>query len=57
MGRDRCVLSWAMFGISMAWLGTILIYIAAILTVYSMIVYLKAAGPYLNSEPTTKQDK
>ena len=45
------------FGISMAWLGTILIYIAAILTVYSMIVYLKAAGPYLNSEPTTKQDK
>lgn len=44
------------FGISMAWLGTILIYIAAILTVYSMIVYLRAAGPYLSSEPKTKQD-
>ena len=45
------------FGISMAWLGTILIYVAAILTVYSMIVYLRAAGPYLSSEPNTKQDK
>ena len=44
------------FGISMAWLGTILIYVAAILTVYSMIVYLRAAGPYLSSEPKTKQD-
>ena len=44
------------FGISMAWLGTILIYVAAVLTVYSMIVYLKAAGPYLSSEPTTRQD-
>ncbi len=44
------------FGISMAWLGTILIYVAAILTVYSMIVYLRAASPYLSSEPKTKQD-
>ena len=47
----------SIFGISMAWLGTILIYVAAILTIYSMIVYLRAAGPYLSSEPTTKQDK
>ena len=45
------------FGISMAWLGTILIYVAAILTVYSMIVYLRAAVPYLSSEPNNKQDK
>ena len=45
------------FGISMAWLGTIWIYVAAILTVYSMIVYLRAAGPYLSSEPNTKLDK
>ena len=38
-------------GISMAWLGTILIYVAAILTIYSMVVYMRAAGPYLNSDP------
>lgn len=46
------LLYWENFlGISMAWLGTILIYVAAILTIYSMVVYMRAAGPYLNSEP------
>ncbi len=36
--------------IDVAWLGTVLIYVAAVLTVYSMLVYLKAARPYLSSE-------
>lgn len=31
--------------------GTILIYVAALLTVYSMFVYLKAAAPFLSNEP------
>ncbi len=45
------LLFWEPFmGISMAWLGTILIYVAAILTIYSMVVYMRAAGPYLNSQ-------
>lgn len=34
--------------------GTILIYIAAILTIYSMFVYLKAAAPFFSSEPKQK---
>ncbi|HIU84038.1 MAG TPA: CDP-diacylglycerol--glycerol-3-phosphate 3-phosphatidyltransferase [Candidatus Aphodousia gallistercoris] len=42
-------------GISMYWLGTILIYVAAFLTIYSMIVYLRAAGPYLSSDTPVKQ--
>ena len=41
-------------GISMYWLGTILIYVAAFLTSYSMIVYLRAAGPYLSSDTPVK---
>ena len=41
-------------GISMFWLGTILIYVAAFLTIYSMIVYLRAAGPYLSSDTPVK---
>ena len=41
-------------GISMYWLGTILIYVAAFLTIYSMIVYLRAAGPYLSSDTPVK---
>ena len=41
-------------GISMFWLGTILIYVAAFLTIYSMIVYLRAAGPYLYSDTPVK---
>ena len=45
------LLFWEPFmGISMAWLGTILIYVAAILTIYSMVVYMRAAGPYLSSD-------
>ncbi|MEF9942660.1 MAG: CDP-diacylglycerol--glycerol-3-phosphate 3-phosphatidyltransferase [Burkholderiaceae bacterium] len=40
-----------LFGvINVAWLGTVLVYVAAVLTVYSMLVYLKAARPYLSSE-------
>lgn len=40
-----------LFGwIDVALLGTVLIYVAAVLTVYSMLVYLKAARPYLGSE-------
>lgn len=31
--------------------GTILIYVAAVLTIYSMCVYLKAAAPFLSNEP------
>lgn len=34
--------------------GMILIYIAAILTIYSMFVYLKAAAPFFSSEPKQK---
>ena len=34
--------------------GTIQIYIAAILTIYSMFVYLKAAAPFFSSEPKQK---
>ena len=41
-------------GISMYWLGTLLIYVAAFLTIYSMIVYLRAAGPYLSSDTPVK---
>lgn len=39
-----------LFGLNIALIGTILIYIAAILTVYSMFVYLKAASPYFSTE-------
>lgn len=40
-----------LFGvIDVALLGTVLIVVAAVLTVYSMLVYLKAAWPYLRAE-------
>jgi cardiolipin synthase len=29
-------------------IGTVLIYVAAVLTVYSMLIYLKLAWPHLN---------
>ncbi len=49
------LLFWEPFlGINMAWLGTILIYVAAILTIYSMVVYLRAAGPYLSEDAPVK---
>ena len=35
------------FGLPIAWIGTVLIYIAAILTIYSMCVYMSAAWPHL----------
>lgn len=37
-----------LFGIDFLFIGKILIYIAAVLTVYSMCVYMKAAAPYFN---------
>ena len=40
-----------LWGIDMRMLGTILIYIAALLTLYSMFVYLKAAAPYFDNNP------
>ncbi len=36
------------FGIDVGFIGTILIWIAAILTIYSMYVYMRAAGPYFD---------
>ncbi len=36
-------------GINLFLVGTILIYIAAFLTLYSMLVYLKAAAPYFDT--------
>lgn len=36
------------FGIDVGFIGTILIWIAAILTIYSMYVYMCAAGPYFD---------
>lgn len=38
-------------GINIYFTGTVLIYIAALLTVYSMFVYLKAAAPFLSNKP------
>lgn len=40
-----------LLGIDMALVGTVLIYVAALLTLYSMFVYLKAAAPYFDKEP------
>ncbi len=37
------------FGLNLYVIGTVLIYIAALLTLYSMFVYLRAAAPYLDS--------
>ena len=38
------------FGLPIAWIGTVLIYIAAILTIYSMCVYMSAAWPHLQQQ-------
>ena len=32
-------------------IGTLLIYVAAVLTVYSMLIYLRLAWPHLNDRP------
>lgn len=40
-----------LFGLNIQLIGTILIYIAAILTLYSMFVYLRAAAPYFDKDP------
>ncbi|MCF0254286.1 MAG: CDP-diacylglycerol--glycerol-3-phosphate 3-phosphatidyltransferase [Duodenibacillus sp.] len=45
------LLYWdTLLGIDMKLLGTVLIYIAAALTLYSMCVYFWAAGPHLNKD-------
>ena len=38
-------------GVDIYFIGTVLIYIATILTLYSMFVYLKAAAPFFDNEP------
>lgn len=38
------------FGIDVAFIGTVLIYLAAVLTVYSMCVYLLAAWPHIEAQ-------
>lgn len=38
------------FGIDIAFIGTVLIYLAAVLTVYSMCVYLLAAWPHIEAQ-------
>ena len=45
-----------LLGIDFAVLGTVLIWVAAILTLYSMYVYVTLAEPFLNKEPA-KADK
>lgn len=40
-----------LFGLNIPFIGQVLIWIAAILTVYSMFVYLRAAAPYFGQEP------
>ena len=48
-GRNPCLLWYEpVFGIDVGFIGTILIWIAAILTIYSMYVYMRAAGPYFD---------
>ena len=39
-----------LFGLPISLIGTVLIYIAAILTIYSMCVYMAAAWPHLQKE-------
>jgi len=39
-----------LFGIPVAAIGTVLIYVAAALTLYSMLYYLRLAWPHLNSD-------
>jgi len=41
----------SVFGIPIAAIGTVLIYVAAALTLYSMLYYLRLAWPHLNSDP------
>ena len=38
-----------LFGIDVAFVGRILIYVAAILTLYSMFVYMSAAWPHIEA--------
>ncbi len=39
-----------LFGISTQWVGTLLIYLAAILTLWSMVYYLMLAAPQIKSQ-------
>lgn len=40
-----------LWGLNIKLIGTVLIWVAAVLTIYSMFVYLKASAPYLGSDP------
>ena len=39
-----------LWGLPIAFIGTVLIYIAALLTLYSMFVYMAAAWPHLQAQ-------
>ena len=41
----------SIFGLDIQFIGSVLIYVAALLTLYSMFVYLRAAAPYFDKEP------
>ena len=43
-----------LFGLPIALIGTVMIYIAAVLTIYSMCVYMAAAWPYLQEHDRQK---
>ena len=45
------------FGINVGFIGTILIWIAALLTISSMYVYLRAAGPYFDDSRTIRRER
>lgn len=47
-----------LFGVSVTGLGTALIYVAALLTIYSMLLYLRLAWPHLaRSGPASDSEK
>jgi len=43
-----------LFGLPVMGLGTILIYVAALLTIYSMLLYLRLAWPHLSRSESTR---
>ena len=46
-----CLLYWQpLYGVSMPWVGRVLIVIAAVLTVWSMFYYLQRAWPQIRAK-------
>ena len=45
------------YGIDVGFIGSILIWIAAILTIYSMYVYMRAAGPYFDENRAIRRER